>query len=597
MTIIKVRRGTMAQWSAANPVLADGEPGWDSTVGRFKLGDGTTAWATLPYSDDNRTPLSVKDFGAVGDGTTSDQTAINNAITAAIAQGRSLYWPAGNYLSTDTIVNLHTVRHTGPGAIKRGADTFYLEPRGVQANTLYVATSGATDSNDGLTSARPLRTVKKATGYLSNYGPVLQGFWAIQLAAGTYTDRVKDLAGLDAVAPPTIRGPIVNHPNVPTALFSEGYNIGAVAIDLADSKTGFVISNIRFEGYNGTTSSAGVKASATGTETYLINCHFTDNYWGVTCQSSAMDIKGGIFTRNGYLGNTANNVAEASRTGNGAGYRGLMGSRHSIGTQSSGDLLKGPYFLNNVSGMFVQETCTGHADWCRFEDNDFGINANVNSRANVDGSSFLRNKIALRGIGSCHFYVSSATVFGTGADENDIPFSLAQGSQMTDDNRLFTDLAQSYNTNLKIMDTVFPDQTVQTTSLTTVYTATLAAYAWRDAINIAHERKRLVFKVFGSLAGTAGTKSIVLRLGTANVTATFTATEVGVFEAEATIFFKDNAAQMLYLKASRHLGAGGRFALTQGTNALTANTACTVEANVGVATDSVVINAIDVSWA
>jgi lysophospholipase L1-like esterase len=49
MTVIKTRRGTAAQWTAANPVLADGEPGWDSTAQRLKIGDGTTAWASLPF--------------------------------------------------------------------------------------------------------------------------------------------------------------------------------------------------------------------------------------------------------------------------------------------------------------------------------------------------------------------------------------------------------------------------------------------------------------------------------------------------------------------------------------------------------------------
>lgn len=48
MTTIRLRRGTAAQWAAANPVLAQGEPGVDTTTGALRIGDGTRAWLDLP---------------------------------------------------------------------------------------------------------------------------------------------------------------------------------------------------------------------------------------------------------------------------------------------------------------------------------------------------------------------------------------------------------------------------------------------------------------------------------------------------------------------------------------------------------------------
>jgi hypothetical protein len=42
-----VRRGTSSEWAAANPVLASGEPGLDTTLGVFKIGDGSTPWLSL----------------------------------------------------------------------------------------------------------------------------------------------------------------------------------------------------------------------------------------------------------------------------------------------------------------------------------------------------------------------------------------------------------------------------------------------------------------------------------------------------------------------------------------------------------------------
>jgi hypothetical protein len=47
---IRSRRGTMAEWLQANPVLAEGEIGVVPDIGLGKIGDGVRPWAELPYS-------------------------------------------------------------------------------------------------------------------------------------------------------------------------------------------------------------------------------------------------------------------------------------------------------------------------------------------------------------------------------------------------------------------------------------------------------------------------------------------------------------------------------------------------------------------
>lgn len=44
---IKLRRGTAAQWATANPVLADGEPGYDETNDQIRIGNGVAPWSGL----------------------------------------------------------------------------------------------------------------------------------------------------------------------------------------------------------------------------------------------------------------------------------------------------------------------------------------------------------------------------------------------------------------------------------------------------------------------------------------------------------------------------------------------------------------------
>jgi hypothetical protein len=43
------RRGTEAQWTSANPILAAGEIGFETDTNKFKIGDGTNRWASLTY--------------------------------------------------------------------------------------------------------------------------------------------------------------------------------------------------------------------------------------------------------------------------------------------------------------------------------------------------------------------------------------------------------------------------------------------------------------------------------------------------------------------------------------------------------------------
>ena len=46
---IQFRRGTAAEWTAADPTLSAGEFGFETDTRQFKLGDGSTAWSGLAY--------------------------------------------------------------------------------------------------------------------------------------------------------------------------------------------------------------------------------------------------------------------------------------------------------------------------------------------------------------------------------------------------------------------------------------------------------------------------------------------------------------------------------------------------------------------
>ena len=46
---LKFRRGDSSEWSRKDPILREGEPGFEIDTGRLKIGDGETAWSGLEY--------------------------------------------------------------------------------------------------------------------------------------------------------------------------------------------------------------------------------------------------------------------------------------------------------------------------------------------------------------------------------------------------------------------------------------------------------------------------------------------------------------------------------------------------------------------
>jgi len=68
----------------------------------FKNGGSTPANAiNRPINEKLSESISVKDFGAIGDGTTNDATAFTNAWTAS--NPKAVLVPAGSYKITGTV--------------------------------------------------------------------------------------------------------------------------------------------------------------------------------------------------------------------------------------------------------------------------------------------------------------------------------------------------------------------------------------------------------------------------------------------------------------------------------------------------------------
>jgi hypothetical protein len=94
---VRVRRGTAAEWTAANPTLALGEIGAETDTLRFKVGTGSTAWTSLPYYSPAETDLvrgqaSKMDAGTITITTQSVYvtTGLTGTFDTATASGMTL---------------------------------------------------------------------------------------------------------------------------------------------------------------------------------------------------------------------------------------------------------------------------------------------------------------------------------------------------------------------------------------------------------------------------------------------------------------------------------------------------------------------------
>ena len=108
-TRFKLRNGTAAEWTAANPTLLQGEIGVETDTRKYKIGDGSTAWAGLSYYIDG---IAIRgQCSKMTDGTidiTTEGAYITTGLTATL-DGSTAY---GMVLGTDDAFGL---RNTSGG--------------------------------------------------------------------------------------------------------------------------------------------------------------------------------------------------------------------------------------------------------------------------------------------------------------------------------------------------------------------------------------------------------------------------------------------------------------------------------------------------
>ena len=74
---IQLRRDVASNWAVVNPVLANGEMGYEMDTGRMKIGNGLTPWNGLPYYVGNGSGANGVLDGGIPSSTYTDQAGID----------------------------------------------------------------------------------------------------------------------------------------------------------------------------------------------------------------------------------------------------------------------------------------------------------------------------------------------------------------------------------------------------------------------------------------------------------------------------------------------------------------------------------------
>jgi hypothetical protein len=109
--IIQLRRDTAANWTSANPTLAQGELGTETDTSKIKIGDGSTVWNSLGYLVDTGAYASYSDTTANFTGTL--QNGGSNVVVDTDIGSTVQAYDANTTTSTNTqTLTNKTVRDT-----------------------------------------------------------------------------------------------------------------------------------------------------------------------------------------------------------------------------------------------------------------------------------------------------------------------------------------------------------------------------------------------------------------------------------------------------------------------------------------------------
>ncbi|MNM40125.1 hypothetical protein D3C76_478380 [compost metagenome] len=226
-----------------------------------------------------RDRYSVRDFiDTPVNGRADNQAGIAAAVAAAYFADAELDWPRGVYVSSANIAYFHQVRHTGPGVLRRGSNTWVISGR---SGTNFVYVGVGNDANDGLTADNPVATVQAAMDLLQ--APYMDTFLAgggtfkIQFAAGTWTEGGSFIGHLTSRNYVYIQGTLAPDGNTPLTVIDGATSSMGAGIHMDGGPSNLYVRDIFAKNFRSHSVASGFVFANKGISRLFVDNLYTDN--------------------------------------------------------------------------------------------------------------------------------------------------------------------------------------------------------------------------------------------------------------------------------------------------------------------------------
>jgi hypothetical protein len=287
---IQMRRGTTSEWNSADPILNEGEIGYNSTLASFKIGDGESNWSELDYyqAAADITPVEIGAIAATEKGAADGVAELDgskNVITAlsVVFEGATandfetlltVTEPASDITlslpnSTDTLVGRATTDTLTNKSISGTTNTLSNIGNSALTNSA-ITINGSSVSLGGSISIGDITGVTAGTG-LSGGG-----------SSGDVTLSIDTSITADLTTAQTLTNKTLTSPSVGTSLTT-----ASTSFDLLNTTA----TTVNFAGAASTVSIGSVTSTTTVNDDLVVTGNLTVNGTTTTIDSETLRVE------------------------------------------------------------------------------------------------------------------------------------------------------------------------------------------------------------------------------------------------------------------------------------------------------------------
>jgi hypothetical protein len=201
-SVIRLRRGTSAQWASSTIVLAVAELGLDTTLNKLKVGNGVHTWPNLPFI--NVLPSELAELS---------QDAINSALVMGLHMSKTYDDAANTITIASTLTNVDNTSDINKPISTAAASALALKAPLASPSLTGIPTAPTAASTVNTTQIATTEFVQTAVSNIVNSAPeALNTLKELSDALGAdanYATTISTALGLKApLASPTFSGTV-----------------------------------------------------------------------------------------------------------------------------------------------------------------------------------------------------------------------------------------------------------------------------------------------------------------------------------------------------------------------------------------------------